>query len=237
MPRQWRLLLLLLAVPSRCALPPQDELGTDQTLCRAAPEPVAEPPSRPLPPLGVELRRRLRWFLTHYRLTAFTSELGESLRPVVASAWVSASYLVSWLYVTLDVVIHGFEVHDLTPSARAVRRAVLHASTFQAVATMLLPAAFIHSVVHAAQHVLLHARLGYASPPHLLGWRRWVPTGCGIACIPLVPVLFDHPVEAIVDRAFGGPRGAPAAEPAPAGAAAGGPAAGGAPEQSSPAPG
>ena len=44
-------------------------------------------------------------------------------------------------------------------------------------------------------------------------------------------------MEAIVDRAFGGPRGAPAAEPAPAGAAAGGPAAGGAPEQSSPAPG
>jgi len=39
-------------------------------------------------------------------------------------------------------------------------------------------------------------------PPRLEGIFSWLPTAAGILCIPLVPFLFDHPIEAILDRVF-----------------------------------
>ena len=45
--------------------------------------------------------------LLRFRLTAFTSEVGESLRPLIFLWQVRATYAVSWLYVFLDVVLRA----------------------------------------------------------------------------------------------------------------------------------
>ena len=62
-----------------------------------------------------------------------------------------------------QVIVTGFEAHARNPRATAVARSVLHASIFQAVATMFLPALVIHNVVHSSESTLLNA--GAATTP------------------------------------------------------------------------
>jgi fission process protein 1 len=57
---------------------------------------------------------------------------------------------------------------------------------------MALPAFTIHSTVHLFKHVF-----------HKVGrFQKWGPTVAGLAVVPALPYLFDHPVEHVVDKAF-----------------------------------
>lgn len=66
---------------------------------------------------------------------------------------------------------------------------------FQALASMALPMFTIHSVVkYSAKGIfnnVKNARL-----------KAWGPTFTGFLTIPLLPYLFDHPVEHLVDKVF-----------------------------------
>lgn len=57
-----------------------------------------------------------------------------------------------------------------------------------------LPAFTIHTAVK-------QAKKAFDKSPNLR-LRAWGPTATGLAIVPALPYLFDHPVEVAADRAF-----------------------------------
>jgi fission process protein 1 len=57
-----------------------------------------------------------------------------------------------------------------------------------------LPAFTIHTAVKQAKRAFQHA-----SNPRV---KSWGPTVTGLAIVPVLPYLFDHPVEKATDVAF-----------------------------------
>ncbi|KIM19916.1 hypothetical protein M408DRAFT_334222 [Serendipita vermifera MAFF 305830] len=148
---------------------------------------------------------RLRTALTaSSRYVAYTSDVGEAFRPVVHPRVITAAYGISWLYLTVDVGYEAYKAYRRGPTALeredgfsertrigmvAVQRAV-----FQSIASMALPALTIHTVV--AQSARLWKN---AANPRV---KAWGPTLTGLACVPALPYIFDHPVEKATDRTF-----------------------------------
>ncbi|KAI0728780.1 mitochondrial 18 KDa protein-domain-containing protein [Fomitopsis betulina] len=149
---------------------------------------------------GARLRTVLR---AGHRYVAYTSDIGEAFRPVVPPAIVTAAYGISWLYLGGDVAYESYKAHRQGPSALeaahfseptrigmvAVKRAV-----FQSIASMALPAFTIHTAVHQAKKAFNNVK-----NPRV---RTWGPTATGLAIVPILPYLFDKPVEHATDVAF-----------------------------------
>ena len=76
-----------------------------------------------------------------------------------------------------------------------VLRTLVVTTVFHCIATMAVPALFIHTAVHWAGWLLSTAG-GRAQA--LLGWA---PTAFGLLLIPLLP-LVDHPIGRLIDAAF-----------------------------------
>ncbi|PVG00543.1 hypothetical protein CPB86DRAFT_701142 [Serendipita vermifera] len=148
---------------------------------------------------------RLRTALTaSSRYIAYTSDIGEAFRPVVPPFIVTAAYGISWLYLGGDVAYESYKAYRRGPSPLerelgfsertrigmiGVQRAV-----FQSVASMALPAVTIHTVVAQSARLWKHA-----ANPKL---KAWGPTVTGLAVVPALPYLYDHPVETVTDKTF-----------------------------------
>ncbi|KZV69232.1 hypothetical protein PENSPDRAFT_581320 [Peniophora sp. CONT] len=149
---------------------------------------------------GARLRTALR---AGQRYLAYTSDVGEAFRPIVPPLVVTAAYGVSWMYLLGDVGYESYKAHRRGPSAAeaanftetsrigmiAVKRAA-----FQSIASMALPAFTIHTAVKQAKKVFDKSKNSRI--------RAWGPTFTGLAIVPALPYLFDHPVEKVTDRAF-----------------------------------
>eukprot|EP00667_Euglena_gracilis_P018999 EG_transcript_20265 len=127
------------------------------------------------------------------RYLAYMSDVGEAFRPVINRTFVRLGYAVSWGYCAGDVAYEAYKAHSRHGvQGGELAQLVVERSIFQSVASMLLPAATIHTAVHCTMH-LTHR------------WPRahkWGPTAAGLALVPLLPVLYDHPVEHALHRAF-----------------------------------
>lgn len=151
-------------------------------------------------------RGLLAALLVRFRLTAFTSEVGESLRPLVPPWQVTAAYAVSWAYVSLDVLLRACDEYAFRGPTWRVVRTLLFFGLFHTVATMLLPALIIHEAVHRSEVALKHLsrRAATAEWPRLAALlpRLWIaPTLIGLLLIPLCPLL-DAPLEKLVELLF-----------------------------------
>ncbi|KAI0921453.1 hypothetical protein AcW1_004579 [Taiwanofungus camphoratus] len=149
---------------------------------------------------GARLRTALR---AGHRYIAYTSDVGEAFRPVIPPAVVTAAYGVSWLYLAGDVGYEAYKAHRRGPSPLeaahfseptrigmvAVKRAV-----FQSIASMALPAFTIHTAVKQAKKAFSNTR-----NPRV---KTWGPTATGLAIVPVLPYLFDKPVEHATDAVF-----------------------------------
>jgi len=132
-------------------------------------------------------------FLAKGRLIAYTSEVGESFRPVMPLWFVNTAYVVSFAYVGIDIAYDTVTAYLNGDPSILIARTCLHTSIFQLLASMALPAIIIHQVVHFTQHQL--HRLPKTP------YTRWVPTMIGFCCIPLMPLL-DPPIEHAIDATF-----------------------------------
>uniref|UniRef100_A0A7S4F6Q6 Mitochondrial fission process protein 1 n=1 Tax=Chrysotila carterae TaxID=13221 RepID=A0A7S4F6Q6_CHRCT len=142
---------------------------------------------------AVYARRAIQTVLVKGRLVAYTSDVGESVRPVVPKWMVRACYGITWLYVAVDVGYNTTEEYLRGSPQLVVLRTAIHAATFQSIASVALPAFLIHQVVHLVQGAL-------KSMPQTKV-VRWLPSVIGLSCIPLMPYI-DHPVEGVIDAAF-----------------------------------
>ncbi|KAL1529143.1 hypothetical protein AB1Y20_000103 [Prymnesium parvum] len=187
-------------------------LGMKASLSEPAPAASAPPPSEPSPvellpfspPVNEEVlegmrytayaRRAAQAFLVKGRLVAYTSDVGESVRPVMPPWVVRAAYGLTWMYVAVDVAFHTEEAYRTGKSNEIIARTFLHSSVFQCIASVALPAVIIHQVVHMAQHAV-HGRI----PAGRIA--TWLPSVIGLCLIPFLPII-DEPCEVVIDKGF-----------------------------------
>ncbi|POY75237.1 hypothetical protein BMF94_1607 [Rhodotorula taiwanensis] len=136
------------------------------------------------------------------RYLAYTSDVGESFRPVVAPKTVTAAYGVSWAYLIGDVVYESWKAKErakeMAPDgiSQVVGLTFAKRAIFQATASMLLPSLTIHSIVKYT--ALWIKKQGIQN----IRIRQWLPSALGLGTIPFLPFLFDEPVEQATDYTF-----------------------------------
>ncbi|KAF9436912.1 hypothetical protein BGZ76_002576 [Entomortierella beljakovae] len=128
------------------------------------------------------------------RYLAYSSDVGEAFRPITSTFFVNSMYAVSFAYVGFDIGYEGYKAKKAGHSTEEVRSIVIKRGVFQGLASLLLPAVTIHTVVHQS------AKLFKDSAN--VNLKKWGPTAIGLCVVPLLPVMFDHPVETAVDRVF-----------------------------------
>lgn len=170
---------------------------------------------------------RIRTILrASHRYVAYTSDIGESFRPVAHPGLVKFGYGISWAYILGDVSYASWIVKmksegryypalkpwDPSPVANPFeakqfaeenehrlvetdwRLVGLKRGIFQTLASMGLPAFTIHSSVRYSSYFFKNSKV-----PAL---RTYGPVGVGLAIVPLLPYVFDEPVEVAVDWIF-----------------------------------
>jgi mitochondrial fission process protein 1 len=159
---------------------------------------------------------------------AYTSDIGESFRPVAHPWLVRGAYGISWIYIGGDVGYEGYKAYwhnqrilnpqlELTPRQEKItgmaasgesaavkpgvvspledyRTVMIQRGLFQSIASMGLPAFTIHSVVRYSGRAMKNVKNTTV--------RTWGPIGLGLAVVPLLPTLFDKPVENAVEYVF-----------------------------------
>lgn len=149
---------------------------------------------------GARLRTALR---ASTRYVAYTSDVGEAFRPVVSPWVVTACYGISWLYLTGDVGYESYKAHRRGPTPEEVGKfseptrlglVAIQRATFQSIASMALPAFTIHTAVKQAKKAFVNSTN--------VRVRTWGPTVTGLAIVPVLPYLFDHPVEHVTEKVF-----------------------------------
>lgn len=131
------------------------------------------------------------------RYLAFTSDIGEAIRPVVNPTLVKATYGISFGYCLVDIGWEGRKAWvNTNKNQTLVGRVVLERTLFQGLASLLLPAITIHTIVDlSAKHIFAGMKTGSFG-------RRFGPSGVGLAFLPAIPFLFDEPVEHGMEFAF-----------------------------------
>jgi len=132
-------------------------------------------------------------FVTGSRYLAYSSDVGESLRPVLPPWMVNACYGVAFTYVGCDTGYVGWKAHQQGKQNSEIGRAVTLEFTFQVLASLLMPTVIIHTAVHQSQKLLKNNRSAVLA--------RWGPCLIGLALIPAMPYL-DHPVERAIESGF-----------------------------------
>lgn len=139
------------------------------------------------------------------RYMAYTSDLGESFRPVLKPWQVNLTYGVAAGYCLADSAYAGYCVSEAGEPRSVVIAACAQRGVFQFVASLALPAVIIHTVVHQAQP--LFRRPAFADMPRV---AKYGPSGIGLAIIPFLPLMdpaCEHGVDWLFDKAWPGWRG------------------------------
>lgn len=155
--------------------------------------------------------------LSAQRYVAYTSDIGESFRPVAHPYWVRTAYGISWAYLVGDVSHEGYKqytknqqiLHPQTdPNAPAgqlqapgrvpwiddYRARMAERAVFQSIASMGLPAFTIHTIVRYSGQAFKNVKNTRI--------RTWGPIGLGLGAVPALPFLFDKPVEQATEWVF-----------------------------------
>lgn len=169
---------------------------------------------------------RLRTIMrASHRYVAYTSDIGESFRPLAHPYLVKFGYAISWAYILGDVLYASWVtklksegrytpglkpwLSDIPPIKEGAilqfpagssivdtdwRWAGLKRGIFQSIASMGLPAFTIHSAVRYSSILFKNS-----SSKAL---RSYGPVAIGLGIVPLLPYIFDEPVEHAVDFVF-----------------------------------
>ncbi|PSK33416.1 hypothetical protein C7M61_005284 [Candidozyma pseudohaemuli] len=170
---------------------------------------------------------RLRTILrASHRYVAYTSDIGESFRPVAHPYLVTLGYGVSWAYLLCDVSYASWvvkmrnegkyrpgllpwqEVGEADKEQAEKYRALVHNSlaetdwrvqfakrgVFQGLASMGLPAVTIHLAVRYSSVLFKNVKTKAI--------KTYGPVSVGLGIVPLLPYIFDEPVEHAVDYVF-----------------------------------
>ncbi|KAF3941379.1 hypothetical protein ABW19_dt0205304 [Dactylella cylindrospora] len=169
---------------------------------------------------------RIRTILSSaHRYVAYTSDIGESFRPVAHPWLVRSAYGVSWLYLTGDVAHESYKAYlrnqeflhqpppNLTPNspesfasgrpANSPTRVPLK-DDYRVIGVQRAIFQSVASMLFPA--VTIHSIVKYSGKAMKdiknVPLRTWGPIGLGLSIVPALPFIFDHPVEHALDWAF-----------------------------------
>ncbi|KIL92693.1 hypothetical protein FAVG1_03873 [Fusarium avenaceum] len=165
--------------------------------------------------------------LSAHRYVAYTSDIGESFRPVAHPNLVRGAYGVSWLYLIGDVSYEGYKSYwhnqrVLNPSVQLTPRQEkvtgLPATETRALQpgtvaplddyrTVMVQRAIFQSLASMGLPAFtIHSVVRYSGRAMKdmknKAIRTWAPIGLGLAIVPFLPAMFDEPVENAVEWAF-----------------------------------
>ncbi|KOS22879.1 Mitochondrial fission process protein 1 [Escovopsis weberi] len=165
--------------------------------------------------------------LSAHRYVAYTSDIGESFRPVAHPNIVRAAYGISWLYILGDVSHEGYRSYwrnqrilnpglQLTPhqqkvsglpEVETVRVTPGTIPPLEDYRTVMVQRAIFQSVASMGLPAFtIHSVVRYSGRAmknvKSVALRTWGPIGLGLSVVPFLPSLFDKPVENAVEWAF-----------------------------------
>ncbi|KAH7353220.1 mitochondrial 18 KDa protein-domain-containing protein [Plectosphaerella cucumerina] len=168
--------------------------------------------------------------LSAHRYVAYTSDIGESFRPVAHPNIVRTAYGISWLYILGDVSYEGYKAYwhnqrtlnpalVLTPKQEKVTgitpidgsAATLtqpgKVSPLEDYRTVMVQRAIFQSLASMGLPAFtIHSVVRYSGRAlknmKNTTIRTWAPIGLGLAVVPALPSLFDEPVENAVEWVF-----------------------------------
>ncbi|KAI9158238.1 Mitochondrial fission process protein [Paramyrothecium foliicola] len=165
--------------------------------------------------------------LSAHRYVAYTSDIGESFRPVAHPNIVRAAYGISWLYILGDVSHEGYRAYwhnqrikdpnvELTPHQEKVtglpskQTQLLEPGTVAPLEdwrTVMVQRALFQSLASMGLPAFtIHSVVRYSGRAlknaKNATLRTWAPIGLGLAVVPALPTLFDEPVENAVEWLF-----------------------------------
>ncbi|OAA48423.1 Mitochondrial 18kDa protein [Metarhizium rileyi] len=165
--------------------------------------------------------------LSAHRYVAYTSDIGESFRPVAHPRVVRAAYGISWLYILGDVSYEGYRAYwhnqrVLNPQLRLTshqeRITGLSAedvsqlepgvvSPLEDWRTVMVQRGIFQSLASMGLPAFtIHSVVRYSGRAlkntKNVTVRTWGPIGLGLAVVPFLPQLFDEPVENAVEWVF-----------------------------------
>lgn len=141
------------------------------------------------------------WFLRSFprvvasqRALAYASEVGESFRPIIPKYFVNAAYATSFLYVGADTMIHRHNMIEQKKSQKEVRIQTMDRLIWHSLASMLLPALTIHSIVKYSGLGINKFNM-FTTMPKI---RTWTPTLLALGAVPFI----IHPIDHLTDHAM-----------------------------------
>ncbi len=141
------------------------------------------------------LLRTIPRIIANQRYLAYTSEVGESFRPIIPKYIVNGTYAASLFYVGADVA-HNFQIEK----EQGAQNSELALKTtdkliWHGFASMLLPALSVHSIVSfSGKHVFNKL------PTNFTKTRTWAPTTLALVSIPFIIHPLDHLTDFAMDN-------------------------------------
>ncbi|KAI1079125.1 mitochondrial 18 KDa protein-domain-containing protein [Whalleya microplaca] len=165
--------------------------------------------------------------LSAQRYVAYTSDIGESFRPVAHPWLVRGAYGVSWAYILGDVSYEGYKAYwqnqrtinpqvelsekqrrmtGLSPSVPADAQPGV-VNPLDDYRTVMLQRGIFQSIASMGLPAFtIHSVVRYSGRAMKdvknKTLRVWGPIGLGLSVVPFLPVLFDKPVENAVEWLF-----------------------------------
>ncbi|CAF9910270.1 MAG: hypothetical protein GOMPHAMPRED_007027 [Gomphillus americanus] len=163
--------------------------------------------------------------LSAQRYVAYTSDIGESFRPVAHPWLVRSAYGISWAYILGDVSHEGYKAYlrqqslqypDVKPGEPAIRATdgsiageaqIGKVPALEDWKTVVAQRAVFQSIASMGLPAFtIHSIVRYSGKAMKdvknVRVRTWGPIGLGLAAVPALPVLFDKPVEEAVEWTF-----------------------------------
>ena len=166
--------------------------------------------------------------LSAHRYVAYTSDIGESFRPVAHPWLVRSAYGISWAYILGDVSYEGYKAYwqnqrklnpQLVLTDKQQRATGLPGpvdatdappgvvAPLEDYRTVMVQRGIFQSLASMGLPAFtIHSVVRYSGRA-LKGSkntvvRTWVPIGLGLSVVPFLPALFDKPVENAVEWMF-----------------------------------
>ncbi|KAK4224329.1 mitochondrial 18 KDa protein-domain-containing protein [Podospora fimiseda] len=168
--------------------------------------------------------------LSAHRYVAYTSDIGESFRPVAHPWLVRGAYGVSWAYILGDVSYEGYKSYlhnqrvqnpalelttrqqrilgldkpETTPNPVTAPGVVTPLEDYR---TVMLQRGIFQSLASMGLPAFtIHSVVRYSGRAlkdvKNKTVRTWMPIGLGLAIVPFLPAIFDKPVENAVEWVF-----------------------------------
>lgn len=142
--------------------------------------------------IGNVLAMASRTLAGKVRYLGYTSDIGESARPIMDVKYVNLFYAITFAYVIGDIFYQGHRAREAGYDNMEVGRTMAQTLAFQGIVSVIMPSLIIHQGVHLSKKV-------FESAPGRM--KVFGPVIVGLCIIPFLPFL-DHPAEDLINTAF-----------------------------------